>query len=119
MRIAIASGATALALLSGEALAGPCTDEIYQAQIAIGKRLDAAAARGKAAPESTFATTHHQPTPSSVANAEAQVGDLSDADLNALTQDTDEARKADAAGDQAGCEKALADVRRILGVLPK
>ena len=117
--LAIASGAAALALWTAASYAGPCTDEIYQADIAIGKRLDAIAAQGKAAPESTFATTHHQPTPQSVARAEAQVGDLSEADLNTLTQDMEAARKADAANDHAGCEKALADVGRILGVLPQ
>jgi hypothetical protein len=110
--------AAALALISGPALAGPCTDEIYQADVVIGKRLDAIAAAGRPAPESNFATMHRQPTPQSVAGAEAQVGDLSEADMNALTQDMEEARKADAANDRAGCEKALADVRRILGVLP-
>jgi hypothetical protein len=117
--LTIASGAAALALWTGESIAGPCTDEVYQADVAIGKRLDAAAAAGKAAPESNFATMHRQPTPGTVARAETQVGDLSDADLNTLTQDMEAARKADAANDQAGCEKALADVRRILGVLPK
>jgi hypothetical protein len=117
--LTIASGAAALALWTGESFAGPCTDEVYQADVAIGKRLDAAAAAGKAAPESNFATMHRQPTPRTVAGAEAQVGDLSDADLNTITQDMEAAREADAANDQAGCEKALADVRRILGILPK
>ncbi len=116
---ATASGAAAFALWTAASYAGPCADEIYQAQTALGKRLDAAAAQGKAAPESSFATTHHQPTPQSLASAEAQVGDLSDSDLNTITQDMDAARNADATNDHAGCEKALADVRRILGVLPK
>ncbi len=110
----------ALAFAFGAAAhAGPCTDEVYQAQVAIGKRLDAAAAAGKSGTQSSFATMHRQPTPGTVARAEAQVGDLSEADLNTITQDMEAARKADAANDQAGCEKALADVRRILGVLPK
>ena len=117
--LAIASGAAALALWTAPALAGPCTDEVYQADIAIGKRLNAIAARGRAAPESNFATMHRQPTPGTVARAEAQVGDLSETDLNTLTQDMDAARKADAGNDRAGCEKALADVRRIIGVLPE
>ena len=116
--LAIASGAAALVLWTATSHAGPCTDEIYQADVAIGKRLDAIAGQGRAAPESNFATMHRQPTPGTVARAEAQVGDLSDADLNAMTQDMEEARKADAANDQAGCEKALADVRRIVGVPP-
>ncbi len=119
IRAAIVLSAAALALLSRPALAGPCTDEIYQADVAAAKRLDAIAAQGKAAPESNFATMHRQPTPGTVARAEAQVGDLSEADLNTLTQDMEAAHKADAANDRAGCEKALADVRRILGVLPQ
>ncbi|MBV8103120.1 MAG: hypothetical protein JO223_00540 [Hyphomicrobiales bacterium] len=116
--LVIPSGAAALVLWTATSHAGPCTNEIYQADVALGKRLDAIAAQGRAAPESNFATMHRQPTPGTVARAEAQVGDLSDADLNTMTQDMEEARKADAANDHAGCEKALADVRRILGVLP-
>jgi hypothetical protein len=117
--LAIASGAAALVLWTAASYAGPCTDEIYQADIAIGKRLDVAAAAGRSAPESNFATMHRQPTQGTVARAEEQAGDLSEADLNALTQDMEEARKADAANDHAGCEKALGDVRRVLGVLPQ
>ena len=116
--LAIASAAAALVLWTATSHAGPCTDGIYQADVAIGKRLDAIAAQGRVAPESNFATMHRQPTPGTVARAEAQVGDLSEADLDAMTQDMEEARKVDAANDRAGCEKALADVRRILGVLP-
>jgi len=115
----LALGAIVFVFAPLAAQAGPCTNEIYQADVAIGKRLGAVAAQGKTAPESNFATMHRQPTPQSVAGAEAQVGDLSEADLNTVTQDMEAARKADAANDHAGCEKALADVRRILGVLPK
>jgi len=121
MRIApaIVSGALALALWNSASCAGPCADQIYQSDVAIGKRLDAAAARGKPAAESNFATMHRQPTPGTVAQAEEQAGDLSAADVQTLEQDMQAARTADAANDHAGCEKALADVRRILGVLPK
>lgn len=117
--LAIATGAAALICWSAASRAGPCTDEIYQVNVAIGKRLDAVAAAGRPAAELSFATTHHQPTPQSLAQAEAQAGDLSEADLNTVTHYMDDARKADAANDHAGCEKALADVRRLLGVLPK
>ena len=71
-----------LALLSGPALAGPCADRIYRDQVAFDKRLDAAAAHGHAAAESTCAMLHHQPTPGSIAQAEAAAGDLSEADAN-------------------------------------
>ncbi len=117
--LAIASGAAAFALWTVAADAGPCADEIYQADLAIGKRLDAAAAAGRPAPESNFATMHRQPTPGTLAQAEQQAGDLSATDVQTMEQDMQAARKADAANDHAGCEKALDDVRRILGVLPK
>ena len=112
---AMALSVASLVLCASAAHAGPCTGEIYDADIAINKRLDAAAAKGKSAAESTFATMHRQPTPQTVAGAEAKVGDLSEADVKALTEFMEEARKADAGGDRPACEKALAAVRGVLG----
>lgn len=112
--LAIASGAAAHVLWTAACQAGPCANEIYQTDIALGKRLDAAAARGKPAPESTFATTHHQPTPSTIAGAEEKVGDLSEADARAIDEFMEESRKADAANDRAGCQKALAEAQKVL-----
>lgn len=109
----------ALALLTAPAHAGPCTDELYQADVAINQRLAAAAEQGKSAAQSLGAQLHRQPTPGSIASAEGKLGDLSDADVDAIEKDMDAARKADSAGDKAGCDKALADVHRILGVLEK
>jgi hypothetical protein len=105
----------ALALFSTPALAGPCTQQIYDAELALDQRLNSAAARGHAGTQSTGAMLHHQPTPNSLAQAEEKAGDLSEADVAAGTADMDEARKADDAGDLAACQKALADLRRILG----
>ena len=96
------------------AFAGPCTDQIYQADIAIGKRLDAAAAQGKSGPQSNFATLHRQPTPSTVAGAEAQARRPVGRGLAGDREFMDEARKADAASDRAGCQKALAEAQKIL-----
>jgi hypothetical protein len=107
--------AAASALSAGGANAGSCKDDIYKAEVEIGKRLDAIAARGKTGAQSTFATTHHQPTPSTVAGAEEKVGDLSPAEVDAVHQWMAEAHKADAAGDSAGCEKALTQARGLLG----
>ena len=83
------------------------------------QRLDAAAARGKTEHQSVGAQLHHQPTPGSIAQAEGLAGDLSEADVRTVVADLAKARDADQAGDRAGCEKALADVRRILGVLER
>jgi hypothetical protein len=109
-----ALGALAAMLLAGRALAGPCSDDIYQADLSIENRLDSAAASGKTAPESTAATLHRQPTPGSIAAAEGKLGDLSDQDVIAMTEEMDKARDADMAGNRAACLKALAEVRRIL-----
>jgi len=114
VRTAIALSIAALVLCAAAAHAGPCAGEIYDADIAINKRLDAAAAQGKTAPESGFATMHRQPTPLTVAGAEVKAGDLSEADVKTLGAFMDEARKADGAGDLAACRKALADLHRIL-----
>jgi hypothetical protein len=118
VRHAIASAGMALVLSDAPAHAGPCTDRIYQTDLAVAKLLDVAAAQGRTAAESTFATMHRQPTPGTVASAEAKVGDLSPADFEAITKDMDEARNADDADDRAGCEKALGAVDRILNHSP-
>ena len=94
--------------------AGPCTDRIYQADLDVAKLLDSAAAQGQPAAESTFATMHRQPTPGSIATAEEEAGDLTSEETQAITEAMDEARHADDEGDQAGCDKALSDVDRML-----
>ena len=102
-----ALGVLALTLIPLYAAAGPCTDDLNQAAKAINERLDAIAARGKPAAQSTFATTHHQPTPSSIAKAEEGVGDIPAADVERVQNFMTEARQADRANDKPACEKAL------------
>jgi hypothetical protein len=114
IRSAAALAGIALVLGAAPAYAGPCTDRIYQTDLAVAKLLDAAAAQGRTAPQSAFATMHRQPTPGSVASAEQQAGDLSSADVQAITEAMDEARHADDQGDSPGCEKALSQVDRVL-----
>jgi hypothetical protein len=65
------------------------------------------------APESTAAKTHHQPTPSSIAAAKAELGRTS---LNAVKEGPmARALEADSTGDRSACEQALAEVKRFLG----
>lgn len=113
---AISICATALALWAASAEAGPCTEDLYRADVAIGKRLDELAARGRAGTESAFATMHRQPTPATIAGAEAQVGDITPAQVDAVRNFMAEAKKADEAGDKAACENALSEARKILGM---
>jgi hypothetical protein len=111
---ATAVAGIALILDAAPVYAGPCTDRIYQTDLQVAKLLDSAAAQGRTAPESTSATMHRQPTPGSVASAEQQAGDLSSADVQAITEAMDVARHADDEGDRAGCEKALSEVDRVV-----
>jgi hypothetical protein len=111
---ATAAAGMALIFAGAPAYAGPCTDRIYQTDLDVAKVLHSAAAQGRTAPESAFATMHRQPTPGSVASAEQQVGALSTEEVQAITEAMDEARHADDEGDGAGCEKALSDVDRML-----
>jgi hypothetical protein len=115
-RFAIALGGAGLALWTAPVNAGPCSEDLYQADVAIGKRLDAIAAEGKTGVESTFATKHRQPTPATVAGAEAQLGDISDSQLQAVRDFMRQAKEADDRGDKASCENALAGAKKILGM---
>jgi F0F1-type ATP synthase membrane subunit b/b' len=105
----------ALLLAMAQCHAGPCSKQIEEMQTQIDSRLDAAAAAGPAAAESSAALRHRQPTPESIATAEANLGDVAKATALTITQTMSRARDADAAGDQAGCEQALREARRALG----
>lgn len=113
-RQATAVAGVALILGAAPAHAGPCTDRIYETDLDVAKLLGSAAAQGRPAAESTFATMHRQPTPGSIASAEQDAGDLTSEEAQAITEAMDVARHADDAGDRAGCEKALGDVDRML-----
>ena len=114
VRQAAALAGMALILGAAPAHAGPCTDRIYQTDLDVSKLLDSAAAEGRPAAQSAFATMHRQPTPGSIASAEQQAGDLTSEEVQAITEAMDVARHADDAGDRDGCEKALSDVDRML-----
>jgi hypothetical protein len=113
-RHAMALSGVTLALCSAPVRAGPCTQQIYDAQNTVDKRLDAIAAAGKSGNQSVAATMHRQPTLNSVASAEEKLGDISEGDVQALRKDMDDARKADDTGNLAACLKAPDDARRIL-----
>ena len=107
--------AAALAASMSASYAGPCSHEIDRVMAEIDAKLDAKAAAGPSARESTAATTHRQPTPGSIAAAEAKLGDVSSQKVEAVAVAMERARKADHAGDQSACEQALAEVQRTLG----
>jgi hypothetical protein len=114
VRQGTAAAGIALIFAVAPAYAGPCTDRIYQTDLDVAKLLNSAAAQGRRAPQSAFATMHRQPTPGSIASAEHEAGDLTGEEVQAITEAMDEARHADDEGDRDGCEKALSDVDRLL-----
>ena len=105
----------ALAASMSAAYAGPCSPEVIQIQNLIDARIHAKAAGAATAPESTAAMMHRQPTPSSIAAAEAELGEISPEALNAVNAAMARAVEADGAGDRSACEQALADAKRLLG----
>jgi hypothetical protein len=110
-----ALGAAACLASTSMSYAGPCSGEIDRVQARVDAKLEARAATGPSGPESAAATRHQQPTPGSIAAAEARLGDLSDGAVAAIRTDMARAREADRAGDAAACEQALAGVRRAIG----
>lgn len=105
-------GTIVLLISTPVAYAGPCTDAIEAMQSRLDERLAIATADAPSAPESTSATLHHQPTPDSIAAAEASLG------AGVATQQAAaalaRARTADAAGNKTACQQALADADSAL-----
>lgn len=110
------TGCSTIALTTPTAacFAGPCATQIDATQSRVDARLEAKAAGGRTAQESINATMSRQPTPSSIAAAEAKLHELSPRRISAVKKAMAQARAADAAGDVKACERALAKVRRVL-----
>jgi hypothetical protein len=110
----LALAAAVAAAIAAPAFAGPCTSQIDKAQADFDRRLDAEAAEGASGPESVDATLHHQPTPQTIAEAEAKLGDISPDLAQSFIDALHRARDADDAGKAAECRQAVADARAIL-----
>jgi hypothetical protein len=80
--------------------------EVFDRAHSIAKRTDP-----------TAATMNRQPTPGSIAAAEAGLGDASLEKVETLKAAMANARAADQAGDQHTCDEVLADAHRTLGSL--
>jgi hypothetical protein len=109
--LAVAAGALAVSI--GSVAAGPCAGDIDRIQAQIDARLDSVAGAGRFGTQSVGAELHHQPTPDSIARAEAQLGEAGGASkaLAALAR----AREQDTIGNRPACEKEVAEAQRALG----
>jgi hypothetical protein len=110
-----ASSAAALIFSTLPSYSGPCSQQIEQTQVRIDAKLDSIARAGATGKQSVAATLSHQPTPRSIARAEAAIGDMSQETRRALAGAMDRAREADASGDKTACELVLGDAGRAIG----
>jgi hypothetical protein len=111
LHIMMLSGAALLASMAA-AQAGPCTAQIAQVmqQVAQLQANPPPGGAGEAtAPQSLGAQLHHQPTPNSVDSAEQTANADAEAALG-------RARRADDAGDAAGCGAALQEAMELYGL---
>jgi hypothetical protein len=99
--------ATTLICAGNLANAGPCTSGIKQVEAQI--RQPGNVEIAPSAPQSVGAQLHHQPTPGSVQSAEKHAN-------TAAVSALDRAKKADADGDAAACQKALEEARHLYGI---
>lgn len=110
-----ATGLTILFVLSSLSSAGAssCTADLAAAQVLLDKQENRTAAKGPRLPETKAAQQHRQPTPASIARAEAsKAGNQS---ILLALKALESARKADQAGDEATCRSKLAEMRTLLG----
>jgi hypothetical protein len=83
----------------------------------ISTSVEANAVAGPSARESTAATMNRQPTPHSIAAAEAKLGEISPEKVQAFEAAIARARVADRIADPSACKKALADAQSALDQL--
>jgi hypothetical protein len=100
--------------MAAQAHAGPCSDAIDHVQAQVDATIDQRAEASPWLPESNSALRSHQPTPGSIAKAEAAAGRgrKQEAALAALGR----ARDADFHGDAAQCNHELATARHLLNL---
>jgi hypothetical protein len=113
VRALLALSAAALAFSTLPGRAGPCSQDIDRAWLALNAKIQARIAAGRSGPQSTTALLHRQPTPASIAAAEELAGD-GWAPMEATVAALARAREADHAKDKATCEQALAQAGRAI-----
>jgi hypothetical protein len=117
IRRALAICAIVFAAWGSAANAGPCAQGLDRLQAQFDSKLAANAAAGPSARESTAATMNRQPTPQSIAAAEAKLGEISPGKVQAFEAAIARARVADGIADPSTCEQALADAQSALDQL--
>jgi hypothetical protein len=110
----ITGSAAALCASLSVAYAASCSDDIDRMQARIDARVEAIAAAGPFVPAGVSAGMGDQPTPFGMATVEEKMGEVSRNKVDAVRDTMARARAANVAGNYKACERALADVRRII-----
>ena len=101
--------------VTNPAMAAPsdaCSVGIDRVQAELDATLARRATAGPTAKQSDFATMRRQPTPETVARAEAEIGDWQGATKAAAA--LRDARNAKIRGDQRACQEALESARDVI-----
>jgi predicted lipid-binding transport protein (Tim44 family) len=117
IRRALVICAIVFAAWGSAANAGPCAQAIDRLRAQFDSKLEANAAAGPSVRKSTAATVNRQPTPQSIAAAEAKLGEISPEKVQAFEAAIARARVADRIADLSACEEALADAQSALDQL--
>ncbi|QIB33799.1 hypothetical protein [Ancylobacter pratisalsi] len=114
MKPILATLATLLLLGSAPAFADDCAQAAADAQSALDRVLADLAANGPSAPEGDDALLSEEPTPNSIAQTEAELGDGTQPEV--AQKALDRARAAAAAGNEDACQKEVAAAREAIGL---
>jgi hypothetical protein len=94
--------------------AASCSNDIDHMQARVDANIEAIAAAGPVVPPGIGAGMGVQPTPFGMATVEEKMGELKRSKFDAVHDAMTRARTASSAGKYKACEKALADVRRLI-----
>jgi hypothetical protein len=94
--------------------ASPCATLVDRTEAEFNAKLDRRATAGPSARESSAALLHRQPTPSSIAEEESKIGDISQSTIDDIKSGLTRARDADRAGNSIECERALNEIKSKL-----
>jgi hypothetical protein len=113
LRIQILVGILATLFIS-PASASLCSQDIHETMLVVASRLAAMALEARTSPETRYATMHRQPTPYTIAQAEAQLGALPREAVKTYDESMERAVDADSANNLPVCRQALMDAQHAL-----
>jgi hypothetical protein len=110
----LALSMVAVASFTQQSHAGSCSQDIDRGWVQVNEKIQARSAAGRSLPQGKIALLHRQPTSSSVSAAQEALVDVwlpMEAAVAALSH----AREADRINDRVACERALAEMQRLIG----